>query len=141
MTETFNDKNERKVIRPERISAEQRMEEGLMLKAALKANGMTQNQLGDFLDLSQANISQWFRAPNPAQIPDWAFAACAARLNFNPSKFRPHLKEMNKNLTKALSSESELNNKKLMLVEAFDLLPEPEKFRLLGHLEALAAKK
>lgn len=134
--------NDKKMnYRPWKIPKEGRIEEALILRQALKAKGMTQIQLGDMLNLSQANISQWFKTDSPVQIPDWAWVACAAELKFNPLKHRAYLQGLKDNLNRALQTEDQVVNERAMLLDAFRLMNQSDQLRLLGRLEGMLEQK
>lgn len=125
----------RKMIRPESTTDQARQDEGALLKAALKREKVTQYELADHLQLTQAQVSQWLRKTDPRQCPDWAFVSAAALLDFDPSVHRPHLVAMQKNLNKCLGDES-LADARADIIRRFLELDRDSRNRIAGQIEA-----
>lgn len=86
-----------------RFSKEEKLKEGLMIQAAIKASSYQQQEVAKMVGYAPNDVSQWWSRTNPTRIPDVTFVYLAEILGFDPSAYRPWLLDLYKALDRIFS--------------------------------------
>lgn len=116
-----------------RFTKEEKLTEGLMIQAAIKASNYQQQEVARMVGYAPNDVSQWWSRTNPTRIPDATFVQLAEILDFDPSEYRPWLLDMYKTMDKVFSKSKKSVSGLSILQAALEAMTPAERQQLIDR--------